>query len=806
MKDIALFYPYRVDGFVFVILSSFSHQYPMGFAFPMPLFPFILRSFIRTGLYGVLLFLPLLLQAQDEDPRLDSLRSELEGNAKGKERIELHLAISERYIQLRQFDRSRKQAERAIDELQDRAPSRSLARAHYIKAKSHHLQASYYRAQRGYEKALGILEEIEVGDGLKASISNNLGILHRKKGRYDSALTYYMRSLEIKKELGKDPQALAGSYVNIGGVHYKIGAYREALSYFKKGLKKYREAGDSSRVVDVVNNIGTVLTDLGKHARALEKFRKALRSEKGEQGKRAANTYNNIGRLYEDLQKADSLSDRSARLKRRISEKGAGSLLDSAIFYRRKALKIERAIDDLYGLTHTLIGLGKIASRKGDHQKALRHLHRSAEIADSLGIRPRYYRAQRQLSLTYAESGRYKKAFEHHREYSRVGDSIHTAQSQKKIAEMREKYEAEKKRRRIQELEKEKALSKARERRQWAIIYAAGSGLLIVLVLLYYIWTRLKLIRSQRDLIEEKKEEADRAFTKLREAHEDLQEKNREIGDSIQYASLIQEAILPSRPERERMLGEHALVFKPQATVSGDFYWCYESGGLCSWAAVDCTGHGVPGAFMSMIGTNLLDQAVMEKKETDPGRILDELRKGVAQKFGDRKRRDGMDAALCTLFEKNGKKLLRFAGANNPLYLIRKGVGSDPPQIRTYREGEPTEVQEERIRPFRTGNDGLALKGDKQVVGYEEKEKAPFTSLEFEVQEGDLLYVFSDGFADQFGGPNGKKFRYRSFQELLLEVSDRPLEEQSELLEKRFEEWRGDHEQVDDVLVLGVRI
>ncbi len=280
---------------------------------------------------------------------------------------------------------------------------------------------------------------------------------------------------------------------------------------------------------------------------------------------------------------------------------------------------------------------------------------------------------------------------------------------------------------------------------------------------------------------------------------EELATINEEVFSSIKYAKRIQEAILPSYEQIKELLPESFILNRPKDVVSGDFYFMEKTTSkdgqeYVLFAAVDCTGHGVPGAFMSIVGSNLLSQGILEKKIHSPAKALDYLNEGVSatlkQNMDNSTVRDGMDIALCALSK--DLKQLSFAGAKNPLYIIR-ATGKDA--------GTLTEKQ---------SLDGLTLyeiKGDKHPIGkYADETLKEFTNHTVQLQKGDVIYVFSDGYADQFGGERNKKFNYRRFRELLLKISQLEMAEQLEILEKEFEKWRGNEEQVDDVLVVGVKV
>lgn len=250
------------------------------------------------------------------------------------------------------------------------------------------------------------------------------------------------------------------------------------------------------------------------------------------------------------------------------------------------------------------------------------------------------------------------------------------------------------------------------------------------------------------------------------------------ITDSIRYAKRLQDAILPKQATLDRLLPESFVLFKPKDIVSGDFYWLFETPKRIFIAVVDCTGHGVPGAFMSIVAHNMLNQIVKEKPELDAAQFLNELNslagRTINQHSEDSAVRDGMDMTLCILEKESN--MMDIAGANNPLYIFR--------------------------------NDNLQeLRADKLPIGYlEDRPSRQFTNNRIQLQKGDTLYLFSDGYADQFGGPKGKKFMVGQFRSFLNQIHKQPMKDQYRTLDMTIEQWRGNLEQVDDILVVGFRV
>lgn len=293
-----------------------------------------------------------------------------------------------------------------------------------------------------------------------------------------------------------------------------------------------------------------------------------------------------------------------------------------------------------------------------------------------------------------------------------------------------------------------------------------------------------KQVASRTRELREEKEKVELINKEVIEQKATIEHKNLEITDSIKYAKNIQEALLPNITNLQKDFPESFVLYLPKDIVSGDFYWFNNRGGKNFVAAADCTGHGVPGAFMSIIGNSLLNEIISEQHVYQPGEILNNLHVGVKgalnQNKGEFERRDGMDIALCA-FDKD-KLTLEYAGANRPLWLYRKGQDEIAAEI---------------------------IKADKFPIGgleFEFEEKRRFTNHTFQMQKGDSIYIFSDGYADQFGGPKGKKFMVANLQRVLNEITDLSMKEQYERLYKAFTDWRGSYEQIDDVLVIGVRV
>jgi serine phosphatase RsbU (regulator of sigma subunit)/ligand-binding sensor domain-containing protein len=302
----------------------------------------------------------------------------------------------------------------------------------------------------------------------------------------------------------------------------------------------------------------------------------------------------------------------------------------------------------------------------------------------------------------------------------------------------------------------------------WFIVLMIFIGLF--LVVLVFRW-RLAKLQKDKERLENK---VSQRTEQLQVAYDQIEEKNLEITDSISYAKRIQEAILPPPDYFKKKMGESFVLYRPKDIVAGDFYWLNEIGDKILFAAADCTGHGVPGAMVSVVCNGALNRSVREFGLNEPAKILDKTREIVIETFSKSKTdvKDGMDVAVCSLDRKAG--ILEYSGANNSLYIIRNN-----------------EIEE--------------VKSDRQPVGKYEF-ATDFTNHRIQVEKGMCVYLFSDGFADQFGGEKGKKFKYKPFKQVLVKIHKLPMEEQLKILNDEFDKWRGDFEQVDDICIIGIRL
>jgi len=697
---------------------------------------------------------------------------------------------------------------------------------------------NYTQAISYYKKSLKISEQSENKKGIASSFGN-IGLVYTWQGDYPKALEYHFKALKMGEELN-DKSRIAICLGNIGIVYWRQGDYPKALEHYFKALKMDEELGDKSDIAADLSNIGLVYYDQGDYPKALEYYFKALKmAEELKYKQLQANTLGNIGNVYVEQGKAHpNPSQREG-------------LFNRALEYYTKALKMDEELGNKNGIAVNLGNIGSLYTEQKKYPEAERYLLQALEVSTEIGALYWQKVHYKNLSELYKQTRQYQKAYEHYKEYSIAKDTMYNEEKSKEIGKLEAGFEYDKKLALEQaEHEKEAAVAASESVRQKVVIYAVSGGLLLLIVFFVLLFNRFRIIRRQKNIIEEQKQVVD-------EKNVEITQKNKDITDSIRYAENIQKAILPPIEEIKKALPDSFVLFKPKDIVSGDFYFyanvktgqTARSGqtGTVVLAACDCTGHGVPGAFMSMIGNSLLNEIVNDKSITNAAEVLNQLRDGIIHTFGEAgatgEQKDGMDMALITISPpptppKGGESAnlptgqagaqynLQYAGAYNPLYLIRSTNKSPLEGGSPARAGQGgvdasgTKSLDTKYQPagdsslrsaalHSTQNDKFELTqipADKQPVGYHFGEQKPFTNHEIQLQKGDTVYIFSDGYQDQFGGPRGKKFMSKRLRQLFLDIQEMNMEEQKEHLDKTIEDWKESREQVDDILVIGVRV
>jgi serine phosphatase RsbU (regulator of sigma subunit) len=610
------------------------------------------------------------------------------------------------------------------------------------------------------QEALKLYDSLSHPQGKKWNLSlsaayNNIGFVYSMIGDYEKSLDNYLQSSRIEEKLG-DKMGVARTDCNIGNLYFDQLDYNKASHYLLKALTVFEEAGDKNLVATCLFGIGNVYYSQNKYDSAISKYSGAMQYfQKLGNTSGVAYCYENIGLISFSQKKfPEALTN----------------LLSAQQLTDKNGSKNQMATLEI-NLSQVYMALQK-------KEEAMAHARIALDLAKETGSKRLLSGAYELMASCDSVQNNWKSAYENYKVFKQYNDSMFNSESVKKLSEVNARFEGEKKEAKIKLLEKDRekqaALSTAEESKHRIVVISFIIGLLLMVAFSVFMYNRWILTRRQKLIIEDQRSLVQEQKEEVEKQKMIVEEKNKEVMDSIAYAKRLQQAILPPDNLIRQVLPDSFVLYRPKAVVAGDFYWMFAHGDTVLIAAADCTGHGVPGAMVSIVCSNALKRAVNEFGLTATDRILGKTTELVLETFADGSEdiKDGMDISLLSVNKRTHK--LQWSGANNPLWIIRNG-------------------------------ELIELKGDKQPVGKSENPK-PFTAHDLELNKNDCLYLITDGFADQFGGARGKKFKYKQLKEVLLKGNALPLTEQKVLLETAFEDWMGNLEQVDDICVIGISV
>jgi len=690
-------------------------------------------------------------------------------------------------------------AQLRLDFAKEKGQKKHIASALYVQGISCYLQGDYDNSLDYYTKSLKFQEEIENKIGIGA-VFNSIGIIYKRQGDYGKAIDYYTKSLKIQEEMG-DKSGIATALNNIGAIFQDQGDHDKALDYYTKSLKIEEEIGGKRGIAASLGSIGTIYRDQGDYGKALDYHTKSLKIQEEIVDKRGiAAALNNIGTILQDQGDHDKAMDhftKSLKIQEEMGNKSGiaaafiniGNIFQNqgdygkALDYYTKSLKIHEEIGDKSVIAVSLNNIGTVYIDLGDYDKSIDYGKRSLAIAQETDYTSQIRYAAQLLWKGNKKLGKYKESLEMYELYIAARDSLVSEDNQKATIRQEYKYAYEKQAAadsvKVAEAGKvkdallvaEKAENKQHQQQQY-FLYA---GLAIALLFGAIIFNRFKLANKQKGIIEQQKKKVDDAYDGLEEAH-------KEITDSINYAERIQRSFLATDDLLNENLNEYFVYFNPKEAVSGDFYWAGKlSNGNFALVNADSTGHGVPGAIMSILNISSIEKAV-EKNATNPADIFNQTRKTIIERLKKDGSltggKDGMDASLISFNPDKSK--MTYVAAQNPIWIVRNN------------ENGVAELVE--------------VKPEKMPVGKHDKDHILFNGGEYDLQKGDQIYTLTDGFQDQFGGPKGKKFMIKNMREYVLSICHLPMQDQHQKIKETFANWKGDVEQVDDVCVIGVRI
>ena len=617
--------------------------------------------------------------------------------------------------------------------------SKGMANAYKYIGMGNYFLGNYPETIELWQKSLSSFEEINDKVGV-ANILSNIGALYTNEGNDVKALDFLLRSLKAAEEL-KDTLRIATSMINIGIVYLNNPATQDIA------LKYYRSALPLSEKIDNNDAIGTAAVNLGElyfrrevYDTALFYYEISLNAFRKSNSGNVPYTLTNIGKVY--TRRGD---------------------FKKAIRYQQEGYDIAKQSNAKLEMTSTLLGMADTYLEAGSIKSGIKTYNEAREIAKEIGAKNELKQAYEGLAEAYAKLSDYANAFKYQTLLTNIKDTLYVAANDKKIQSLQFNYELDKRETQIGLLTKDKELQEVIIKKQKFTQITIFIGLIIAILIALQTYRNYRRKVRTNDLLAKQKNE--------------IEIQNKNMTDSINYAKRIQSAMFPSKDILSSDLFEYFILFKPLDIVSGDFYWFKKENNSIFVAAADCTGHGVPGAFMSILGLTFLNELVSKSASIATNEVLSKLRDHVIKSLNQTQNlsstKDGMEMALFILDMEYHK--LQFSGANRPLYLIRD-----------------KQLQE--------------LSGDKMPLGIYDDGEDHFTNKEVEFKENDIIYVFSDGYVDQFGGPDRKTFKTKNFKRLLLDNCQLPMNEQKDILENTFEEWKKGTDQIDDIMVIGIKL
>jgi len=694
--------------------------------------------------------------------------------------------------------------------------------------------SSIHTAQKFAEEAQSISERLQYTEGIAES-SGMLGLLYYREGLYDLSVKQHFISLNLYEKLGND-KYLAYRYNDIANVYVEQDFFDKAIEFYKKSMQIKEKIQDVDGLSTTLKNLSNLYIKQKKYDEALTYAAQALpMTDLSKNLKTKADLLTFIGEIYLAQDK-----------------------LAWAFNYFDKAIRIRKQINDKFSMPRLLNNMGEACNRRKNYKQALIYYDSAIQMATETINRNELQQSYEKIVEVYRAKQDYKTAYEFEKKSLLLKDTIYNEYSKEKIAIMQTFFDNEKHKDALDILEKDKQIQQDKIQQQRLLLYFSVFILVLLVIIVLLLW---KTIHAKKQ-VALKLAQQNQAIEIQRK---ELEIKNRDVLASIMYAQRIQTAILPTEEQILEVLPQCFVLFKPRDIVSGDFYWFAEvksqqvdvrdvhhdvSGDRLTVrfqtenanvesrytaqndsvlrsidpllatnfyhmtpksiiAVIDCTGHGVPGAFMSMIGNDLLNEIVKEKNIHSPELILSELHRGIRHvlRQDTTDNRDGMDAVICVIDKQH--EVLEYAGAMNPLYVIQDY------SLRTHSEfwtSITKYILNEKPTISHFDNQLFEIKGDKIPIGGQmgnrERVYTKYTIALAADQEHipTTFYLCSDGMQDQFGGIKNKKFMGKRLKALLQEIHYKPLQEQKILIEKALNDWKGTNEQTDDILIVGVRV
>ncbi len=595
---------------------------------------------------------------------------------------------------------------------------------------------------------------------------NNIGIAYYGLGDYEKTLEYFLLVVEKEDKL-KNPQAQSRALNNLGIIYDEIGKLDKATEYYEESLRIKEQLNDLAGISNTLSNLGLVYLKMDLANEAVNCFRRCLKLDSASNNFTGIyNSLHNIGLYHLNFKNKDS-----------------------AVFYMAKSYNTVLQEEINYDKAFIIKSYAKALSVNKDYINALEKYNQAINLAEKISSPEILKEAYKGISEILEIKGNYEGSLKYYKLHKGFNDSIYNSDFNKQISRLEKNHEIKEREKEIQLLRNEAeitSLQLSRRKNTNYFLYALGILLAITATISYNRYQIKKKanlvleqknseIELQKDEINTQKDEIEAQRDSILSQKHSLEEASNDIMESIWYAQNIQNAILPDLSRIAGNFKDFFMLFLPKSIVSGDFYWYTEKDNLLYFAVADCTGHGIPGAFMTVMANDLLNSIIIQQNITDCSEILKNLDYEVMNslQYKENSSNDGLDIALLSIDLTNNK--ICFSGACLNLMLIRN-----------------SELLEFKGQRFSIGGfTDIAL-------------KRPINQ-EINFLEGDQIYLYTDGYPDQFGGPNDKKFMLQKLKNLLCDLNKLPMVEQKHYLNKNFHEWKGDNEQTDDICIAGIR-
>ncbi|MCF6365955.1 MAG: SpoIIE family protein phosphatase [Bacteroidales bacterium] len=679
-----------------------------------------------------------------QNEKIDSLLVLYEKN----KNTELISEISRAYSQIRDFEQTIVFAEKGLDISRNKKNVKKEAEFLEIIAESYFHTSNYDKSLKHYEAINKLTDNYEILDK-KGVVFLGLSKNYWRKGKYEKAIYFGTEAVKFYEKKGDITNSLKAKG-NLGTVYLDVQDYDRAEKLFDEILIVFKNKNDSFGIANTYEKKGVI------------KFFKSFYPYSRKYYFKAYNIYKSLGK---ELEAAIELGNIAETYEMEKDYK-------KAVEFYKKAIKTEKEFNYYSGLIFLYQALGRSHFKLKKYNKAKESYLTSLNYINKIGEQRELINTYKLLYQLYEETGDYRSAFKYSLSAMQVKDSIVGIKVRNQINEIRIKYESEKKETENKLLKENQVLQQQiikvqkKENRKQFLVIIIISLLLIFIVIFSILLFKFNKKNKKTSLILKNKN------TLLNEAYSD-------INISIEYAGKIQKAMLSSFENINHDFSEYAIYNKPAGALSGDFYWSKKIKNTIFIAVADSTGHGVPGALLSITGMSFLNEIVTEyfiQPDTILNNLRDKIKKSLNQKGNFKEQKDGWDMSVFAYNEKT--KEVQFAGAYNSLYLI-SGKGKNKTMIK--------------------------YSADRQPVGIHYRE-LPFTVHNFKVEKGNIMWLFTDGYSDQFNNEGTKKYSSKRLKNLLLSISDKTMNEQNKIIKDEFENWKGSFNQVDDVLITGIKI